>query len=362
MTSSSSPPALFGRLPDGREAHRIVLGAAPGPVVHLLDLGATVQRLEVTGAGGRRRNVVLGRRDVADHLGLGGRLGVTIGRYANRIAGGRLPLPGGEVALATGADGNSTHGGPEGFDRRLWSIEETGDDHAVLSLVSPDGDQGFPGTLHVKLTVEVGSEPATTPDETGEAGWVRLTYSATTDAPTVVNLTSHTYVRLDGPGRGTDAHLLHVDADSYLPVDGSGIPLGDPAPVTGTPFDLRSPTPIGEATRTAHDQVVAAGGLDHCLVLNGTSGRPAASVTSLDSGLRAELWTDQPGVQVYSANKLDGSTRAADGTLLRAGDGIALEPQHLPDSPNHPRWPSPRLDPGATYRHRSTWRFARLAD
>ena len=331
-------------MPDGRLVERIDVGAPPGPVLQLLTLGATVHRLEVTGGDGRRRNVVLGLATPADYLAGGDYLGGTIGRYANRIAGGRFPLDGKVVEVGVHDRGNSLHGGPDGFDRRLWEVVEHDRRHAVLRLESPDGDQGFPGRLSVEVRYDVDDA-------------VRISYTARTDRSTVVNLTSHAYFNLDGEGAGViDDHLLTVAASSYTPVDGTGIPLGEHAGVDGTPFDFRKPTPIGRQLRCHHDQLALGRGVDHNFVLDGDGVRRAAVLESVRSDTQLEVFTDQPGLQVYTGNFLDGSAPGLSGPY-RQGDGIALEPQLFPDSPNRPAWPSPLLRPGETYRAAMEWRF-----
>ena len=337
---------VLGRLPDGRDVPLLTIGAAPGPVVEVLALGATVHRLEVTGGDGRRRNVVLGHPDVAERLASGDYIGGTIGRYANRIAAGRFELDGREVTVGAHDRGNSLHGGPDGFDVRLWDVVDHGPDTVVLSLTSPDGDQGFPGTVEVTATYRV------------EADTVSVSMTATTDAATVVNLTNHAYLNLDGEGAGTiDDHLLLVEADSYTPVDASGIPLGHHAPVDGTPFDFREAAPIGPAVRSEHPQVVDARGIDHNYVVRGEGVRRAAVLESLRTRTRLELWADRPGLQVYTGNFLDGTRRSTSGGRYRQGDGIALEPQLFPDSPNRPGWPSAVLRPGELHRSSMEWRF-----
>jgi aldose 1-epimerase len=313
----------------------------------VLTLGATVHRLLVTGADGRPRNVVLGHPDVEERLASGDYVGGTIGRYANRIAAGRFPLAGREVQVGTHDRGNSLHGGPDGFDVRLWEVVEHDAEHCVLSMTSPDGDQGFPGTVTVTVGYRV------------EGDTVSVTMEASTDATTVVNLTNHAYLNLDGEGAGTiDEHVLLVEADAYTPVDATGIPLGDHAPVAGTPFDFRSPAAIGPAIRREHPQVADARGVDHNYVVRGTGLRRAATLSSPRAGLGVELWSDQPGLQVYTGNFLDGTRRSTSGARYRQGDGIALEPQLFPDSPNRPGWPSATLEPGETYRSVMEWRFA----
>ena len=337
---------VFGQMPDGRDVHLLTIGAEPGPVVEVLTLGATVHRMVVTGGDGERRNVVLGQPDVAERLASSDYLGGTIGRYANRIAGGRFPLDGREVEVRTHDRGNSLHGGPDGFDARVWDVVSHTAVDVVLTVVSPDGDQGFPGTVTTTVRYRLDGDT------------VRVEMAATTDATTIVNLTNHAYLNLDGEGAGTiDDHELVVEADDYTPVDATGIPLGDHAPVAGTPFDLRAPTVLGPVLRTDHPQVVDAQGIDHNYVVRGTGLRRAAVLGSSATQTSVELWTDQPGVQVYTGNFLDGTRRSTTGALYRQGDGIALEPQLFPDSPNRPEWPSAVLEPGETYSATLEWRF-----
>jgi aldose 1-epimerase len=336
----------FGALPDGRRVRRVDLGRAPGPVLSLLDLGATVQGLEVECGDGRRRNVVLGHRAVGDYLESTDHFGGTIGRYANRIAGGRFELDGAEVRVGADDRGNHLHGGPDGFDRRVWQLEECSDTHARFTLESPDGDQGFPGIVRASARYEVGDDR------------VRVDLEATCDATTVVNLTNHAYFNLDGVGCGTiDGHELTVLADEYTPVDATGIPLGAHAPVAGTAFDLRTPTVLGPRIRSGEEQVVQVGGIDHNYVLRGAGLRRAAVLASPRTRTSLELHTDQPGLQVYTGNSLDASRPAADGGRYRQGDGIALEPQLFPDTPHHPEWPTAVLRAGETYRAALEWRF-----
>lgn len=350
------PVHPFDHLPDGRPVELVELGEAPGVVLRLLTLGATVHDLEVTGGDGVRRHVVLGHASVADHLASGDYLGGTIGRYANRVRGGHLVVDGATHQLGTHDRGHHLHGGPDGFDRRLWALVDHDARRARLRLVSPDGDQGFPGELVAEATFEV----------TGDA--VRLRLEATTDAPTVVNLTQHAYFNLEGRGSGTiDDHLLGVHASSWTPVDDEGIPLGHHAPVDGTPFDLRRPRRLGAIVRDDHPQVRAARGLDHNFVLDAPPGpdglRTACVLASPATRTRLEVRCDQPGLQVYTGNFLDGALPATGGALHRQGDGIALEPQLFPDSPHRsdqPGWTDATLRPGETYAARHAWVFSPL--
>lgn len=338
---------VFGKLPDGRPVERVTIGSAPGVVVDVLTLGATAHRVEVTGGDGVRRDVALGRDTVASLLGVDGFLGATIGRYANRIAAGRFTLDGAPVSVETNDRGNSLHGGTDGWDKRLWSVVSSSSGSVTLSLVSPDGDMGFPGEVTATATYAV------------EGSTVRITHEATTSAPTVVNMTNHTYFNLDGDGEGTiDGHTLAVYADHYTPVDATGIPLGDHASVEGTPFDLRTPTALGPVLRVDEPQLADAGGIDHNFVVRGSGLRPVAVLTSPVTRTSLELLSDRPGLQVYTGNALGGPGRA--GRRYRGGDGIAIEPQLFPDTPNHPAWPSARLVPGEAYCSEIEWRFSPL--
>ena len=324
----------------------ITLGSAPGPELEVLDLGASAHALRVTCGDGVRRNVLLGHPTAQDYRESTHYFGGTIGRYANRIAGGRFQLDGQDVQVGVHDRGNSLHGGPEGFDTRIWQVADGDGDRLVLRLLSEDGDQGFPGRVEAQVTYTV------TP--TG----VRIEHQATTDATTVVNLTNHSYVNLHGEGSGTvEDHVLVVEADEYLPVDAAGIPVDGLHPVEGTPLDFRMPAPLRAAMRSGDEQVVLCRGIDHNVVPVGEGMRRVAVLDAPRTATRMELFSDQPGLQVYTGNFLDGAVPATSGGVYRQGDGIALEPQLFPDSPHHPEFASPVLRPGETYRSRLEWRF-----
>ncbi|HWJ09873.1 MAG TPA: aldose epimerase family protein [Nocardioides sp.] len=334
----------------------VVIGSAPGPELHLLPVGATVQRLVVTGGDGVRRDVALGLADGAAVRASTDYVGSIVGRYANRIAHGRLTLDGVTHELPTNDRGHHLHGGPDGFHARAWDVVERSADAVTFGLVSPDGDAGYPGELTVRATYRV------------EGEGVHLEITATTTAPTVVNLTSHAYLNLHGSGT-IDDHLLQVGAASYTPVDGSSIPTGSHAPVEGTPFDLRRPTRLGDAIRADHPEVRDARGIDHNLVLDGSGWRAVAVLDGPATRTRTELWSDQPGLQVYTGNFLAGTATDRTGRMLRQGDGLCLEPQVAPDTPNRepangasdPDWPSAVLRPGETYVNRMAWLFSSLS-
>ena len=325
----------------------LTIGAEPGPVLEVLDLGATVHRLWVTCGDGVRRNVVLGHPDPEDHLTSPDDLGGTIGRYGNRIAGGRFDLDDRVVQLETNDRGNALHGGPEGFDKRIWEVVDQGDDHVVLRLVSPDGDQGFPGGLVAEVRFEISDDS------------VLVLFRAASDAPTVVCLTSHAYFNLDGADT-IGEHQLCVDAGEFLPVDDTGIPLEERTRVAGTAFDLRQPTQLGDRIRDPDPQVAAARGIDHCFVLDGVGRRRVAILDSRVSRTRLELSTDQPGLQVYTGNQLAGTSPSVSGGVHQQWAGVALEPELLPDTPNGPAANTAVLRPGETYEAALEWRFRAL--
>lgn len=334
----------------------VVIGHAPGPELHVLPVGATVQRLLVTGGDGVRRDVVLGLADGDAVRASTDYVGSIVGRYANRIAHGRFVLDGKEYALPANDRGHHLHGGPDGFHTRAWEVVEKSADEVTLELVSPDGDAGYPGELTVRAAYRI------------EEDVVRLDITASTTAPTVVNLTSHAYFNLHGGGT-IDDHLLQVAASRYTPVATDSIPTGGHAPVDGTPFDLRTPTRLRDRIRAEDPQVRDARGFDHNLVLDGSGWRPVAVLDGPATRTRMELWSDQPGLQVYTGNFLAGTSLDRTGRMLRQGDGLCLEPQLAPDTPNRepadgsadPDWPSAVLRPGETYRTRMAWLFSSLA-
>lgn len=340
----------FGTLPDGRPVHRWTLSDGAGLTACVLDHGALLQSLHVPDAAGRPVNVALGFDTLEPYLARAPFFGSTIGRFGNRIAGGAFELDGQafRVPLSDGPRPNALHGGVHGYDTRLWAAASV-DGGVELTLDSPDGDQGFPGALRVTVRYTLSD------------GGLRIDYLATTDAPTVVNLTNHSYLNLAGEGTATVLdHELTLAAAAFLPVDAQLIPLGDPAPVAGTPFDFTAARPLGAQMHLSDRQLGLTGGYDHCWVLDGgrtVEPRPVATLTHAPSGRALTLSTTEPGIQVYTGNGLDGTLTGPSGRRYGRCSGVALETQHYPDSPNRPDFPSTVLRPGAEYRSTTVYAF-----
>ncbi|MER5736489.1 aldose epimerase family protein [Streptomyces sp. NPDC002262] len=335
--------------PDPHAGERWTFGFPGGLTAEVHTRGARLHGLWAPDRWGTPADVVLAPRDPARTATTARYFGSTVGRYANRIAHGRFSLDGTAYRLTTQETGHCLHGGTDGFDTRLWeaeSVHTPGWTGVLLRLRSPDGDQGFPGNLDVTVSCLVGRN-----DE------LAFSYTAVTDAPTLVNLTNHAYFNLEGEGAGDVlGHELAVDASHYTPVDADLIPRGDHRPVSGTAFDLRRPLRIADALARPG----APGGYDHNFVLTprgaGTP-RRAAVLYAPATGRRMEVLTTEPGLQVYTAGQFDGTVLGKSGTPYGASSGVALETQHFPDSPNRPGDPSTVLRPGEEYRSRTVLRF-----
>ncbi|MFF4709863.1 aldose epimerase family protein [Streptomyces eurythermus] len=344
---------LFGTLADGTEVHRWSLENG-GTRMKVLSYGGVVQSLQLPDRHGRYADVVAGFDNLADYAAKSPYFGALIGRYGNRIDAGRFTLDGRQYQLDVNDGGNSLHGGAKGFDKRVWDVEpftEGTDVGLRLRYTSADGEMGYPGTLRARVTYTL----------TRHGDW-RIDYEATTDKATVVNLTSHVYWNLAGEGSGgIEEHELSIAAARYTPTDSGLIPTGELARVAGTPFDFRHAKPIGRDLRAGHEQLVLAKGYDHNWVLDkGITARPEHIATLRDphSGRTLKIATDQPGLQFYSGNFLDGTLTGTSGRTYRQGDALCLETQHFPDSPNHPEFPSTVLRPGQTYRTTTIHRFS----
>ena len=336
----------YGRTDAGAEVHRIALGS-PMLRTSILTFGGVVERIDVPDRAGRMANVVLGLDSLDGYQHRSPHFGALPGRFANRIAGGRFVLDGVEYQLACNDGPNALHGGPHGFGKRVWSFVDSGEHHVTLGLLSPDGEEGYPGALQVRVTYTVdGSE-------------LRLDYRASTDKPTVLNLTNHSYFNLAGEGSGDVlGHLLQVEADAFLPVTESSIPTGEVRAVAGTPFDFRTPASIGSRIRDADPQILYGQGYDHCWVLRPSAGlRQAVRLHEPGSGRVLDVLTTQPGVQVYTGNQLTGTLAGPSGRSYRQGDAVCFETQHFPDSPNQPAFPSTVLRPGEEFTSTTVFRF-----
>jgi aldose 1-epimerase len=338
----------FGKLPDGTEIQQFTLRSTKGAVAKVTTYGATLTELWMPDKSGKNADVVLGFDNLAGYLTDHPYFGATVGRYANRIAKGQFSLDGRQYSLFINNGPNSLHGGKAGFNRKVWKAEPVGLAHGAavkFTYVSEDGEEGYPGTLTVHVTYELTDENA-----------LKISYAASTDKPTVVNLTNHSYFNLSGAGSGNILKdVLQLDADRYTPVDSTLIPTGELKSVEGTPFDFRKPTAIGER----YAQVPATGGYDHNFVLNGEAGslHKAGELYDPISGRQMELWTTEPGVQIYMSLGLNGSIKGIGGAYQKFG-ALCLETQHFPDSPNHPNFPSTVVRPGNDYQSETIYKFS----
>lgn len=348
----------YGTLSDGRQVTLYTLGNANGVTVRVINYGGIITEVLLPEKPGAGTNIVLGVDNLKAYETRNGYYGCVAGRYANRIAKGRFTLDGKTYQLATNNGANHLHGGLVGFDKRLWSVEteirEADREGIVLHYLSPDGEEGYPGSLDVRMTYTLSADNS-----------LRIDYHATTSAPTVVNLTNHTFWNLAGEGSGPIyEHELQLNASRFLPVDAGAIPLGEPADVTGTPFDFRTAKPVGHDIRSNHIQVAYGMGFDHNWLID----RPATAgpadlvlagvLREPRSGRSMEVLTSEPGIQFYSGNFLNGTSYGSSLRAYRQGEGLALETQHYPDSPNQPSYPSTVLRPGEEMRSATIYRFA----
>ncbi|GAA2081730.1 aldose epimerase family protein [Actinomadura alba] len=340
----------LGTTPDGTPVARYTLANGRGLRARVLTYGCVVERLEVPDREGRWGNVVLGCASLGDYLTKSRYFGAVVGRYGNRIAGGRFRLDGTEYRLARNNGGNSLHGGERGFDKRVWEVLSADERRLSLGHLSADGEEGYPGALQVSVTYTVTDDDA-----------LRIDYRATTDRPTVLNLTNHSYFNLAGEGSGeVYDHQVTINAGRYAPVDAGQIPTGELAPVEGTPFDFTRACSIGKRIRDPHPQLLIGHGYDHNYVLDKSAPgvlEPAALVEEPTSGRVMEVLTTEPGVQFYSGNVLDGGVTGPSGRAYGKGAGLCLETQHFPDSPNQPHFPSTVLRPGEEFTSTTVFRF-----
>ena len=352
--AAAAPPntvrAPFGTLPDGTPVELYTLTNAQGVEVRAMTDGGIIVSLRVPDRDGKLDDVVLGYDDAASYARNNSPyMGAIIGRYGNRIAQGRFRLDGATYKLATNNGPNHLHGGLKGFDKVVWRGEPL-KDGVAFTYTSRDGEEGYPGTLTVRVTYTL-----------NDRNELSIAYEATTDKPTVVNLTQHTYFNLAGQAaRDVLGHVLRLDANRYTPVDATLIPTGEIASVEGTPLDFRQPTPIGAHITDDDPQIKNGSGFDHNFVLNRADDglQHAARVVEPTTGRVLDIATTEPGVQFYSGNFLDGTITGKGGRVYAKRTGFCLETQHYPDSPNQASFPSTTLRPGQSYRSRTVWTFS----
>ena len=344
----------FGTTPAGDEVSLYTMKNANGMEISVMDYGAILTSVKVPDAKGQVADVSLGFDSLEGYLGAHPYMGASVGRYANRIAKGRFALNGKTYTLAINNGPNALHGGLVGFDKKMWTASTiTADSGPAVSLtyLSKDGEEGYPGNLTATVTFALTNDNE-----------IRISYKATTDADTVLNLTNHSYFNLAGAGKGTILdHIVTINADRFTPVDGGLIPTGELKSVDETPFDFRKPTAIGSRIdQTSDDQIKLGGGYDHNFVLNGEAGtiRFAARAKEPVSGRVMEVFTDQPGMQFYTGNFLDGSVTGKGGVKYEKRFGFCMETQHFPDSPNKPDFPTVVLKPGETYSTNTVFKFS----
>jgi len=344
--------ADFGKTTDGTPVQIYTLRNSKGMEATIMTYGGIVTSLKTPDRDGKFGDVVLGYDNLDGYLKSTPYFGALIGRYGNRIAKGKFSLDGVEYTLATNNVPNHLHGGLKGFDKVVWTVDEAevGEHGPKLALtyLSKDGEEGYPGNLTVHATYTVTEDNA-----------LQIKFKATTDKDTVVNLTHHSYFNLRGSGDILD-HVVTINADKFTPVDGGLIPTGELRPVAGTPFDFTTPHAVGERINSTDEQIKLGGGYDHNWVLNKKSNEMslAARVHEPTSGRTMEVWTTQPATQFYTGNFLDGTITGKNGWTYQLRNGFCFEPQHYPDSPNHPTFPTTELKPGETYKSTIIYKFS----
>jgi aldose 1-epimerase len=354
--SNSLQKQAYGKTPEGQPVEEYILTNSSGMEVRIITLGGIITTIRVPDRNSDIANVVLGCRSLEDYLTKSPYFGGITGRFANRINKAMFKLEGVEYKLATNDGPHSLHGGVKGFDKQVWQAKEIKADNEVgleLSYTSPDGEEGFPGNLATTVTYRLDNQYA-----------LHIDYKATTDKPTLVNLTNHSYFNLAGEGTGTIFnHELMLNADHYTPLDSTAIPTGEIASVEGTPLDFRIARVIGERVHSGHEQMVYGRGYDHNWVLNRTGSKDgvmmlAAKLLEPNSRRVLEVLTTEPAIQFYSGNFLTGTVVGPSGTTYRQSDGLCLETQHYPDAPNQPNFPSTVLNPGETYQTTTVFKFS----
>ena len=350
-TFSGLKKSDFQTVVNGDSVNLYVLKNANGVEVTVTNYGGRIVSVMVPDKDGKLQDVVLGFDNIDDYVNINNNFGATIGRYGNRLAHGKITVDGVEYQLPQNNFGHTLHGGPEGFDKQVFDAVQPNDQSVVLTYLSKDGEAGFPGNLNVKVTMTLTDDNA-----------IDLQYEAETDKETVVNLTNHSYFNLSGDANNTILNdLLMINADQYTPVDDTFMTTGKIEKVEGTPMDFRMPTAVGvRIDEYDFDQLKNGDGYDHNWVLNtnGDISQVAATVYSPATGIQLEVYTTEPGVQVYTGNFLNGTITGKNGAVYNKRNAICLETQKYPDSPNKPDWPSPYLKAGEKYTSRCIYKFS----
>ena len=350
-TLSGLDPVKFSTEVNHSQTNLYTLKNKSGMEVCITNFGGRIVSIMVPDKDGKMQDVVLGFDNIDDYIRIPSDFGASIGRYANRIAQGRFVLDNDTIQLPQNNFGHCLHGGPQGWQYQVYDANLIDNTTLELTRLSPDGDENFPGNVTAKVTFKLSDDNA-----------LDIKYSATTDKKTIINMTNHSYFNLSGdPSQPATDHLLYVNADNYTPVDSTFMTTGEIIPVKDTPMDFITPKAIGQdITKYDFVQLKNGNGYDHNWVLNtnGDITKPAARLTSPQSGITLEVYTNEPGIQVYTGNFLDGSIQGKKGITYNQRASVCLETQHYPDSPNKPQWPSVILEPGQTYNSECIFKFS----
>lgn len=349
FTKSGLDKSKFESVADGKPTHLYVMTNSRGMEVCVTNYGGRIVSVMVPDKDGKLRDVVLGHDSIADYVNIDGNFGALIGRYGNRINQGRFKIGDIEYRLPQNNYGHCLHGGPKGFHHSVWDVAAVNDSTLELTLASPDGEAGFPGNLDVKVVYSLMADNA-----------LKISYTARTDKPTIVNLTNHSYFNLSGDAsKDVLDQYVQINADAFTPIDSTFMTTGEIRPVEGTPFDFRTPKLVGQDLDADDEQLRNGLGYDHNMVLatGGDSTVVAASIYSPVSGIKMEVYTTEPGLQFYTGNFLDGKVVGKKGVAYPRRSAICMETQHFPDSPNKPDFPSVTLLPGETYHSMCVYKF-----
>lgn len=352
ITKSGLNPSKFETNVDGKDVALYTLVNDNGCEACITNYGGRIVSLMVPDKNGKMTDVVLGHASIEDYIKIDGNFGALIGRYGNRINKGHFSIDSIDYQLPQNNFGHCLHGGPKGFHHSVWDVSQMNDSTLQLSLFSPDGEAGFPGNINVEVTYTLTHDNA-----------LDISYKATTDKPTILNLTNHSYFNLSGnPEQDILDEMAWFDADGFTPIDSTFMTSGEILPVAGTPFDFTTPKTIGRDINAQDEQLINGRGYDHNMVLTATRdiALPAAFIADSMTGIKMEVYTDEPGIQFYVGNFLDGTVQGKNGIAYPHRSAVCLESQHFPDSPNKANWPSVIVRPGETYKSNCKYRFTTL--